>query len=101
MATKAKYDYEKITLDEMSEWIEENADELVKDEKLSSLFFDFLDKSLGEKDKKMTLSVKKTFYLIAKEKGVAFDHAPQEKAKKKDPTVDRINELRAKYKRPE
>ena len=61
----AKFDYKKITLKEMVDWVTENEEKLAKDKK--DLLVSFLSIALGEQDKKQTLQAKKPFYDLAKD----------------------------------
>ena len=90
----AKFDYKKITLKEMVDWVTENEEKLAKEKK--DLLVSFLSIALGEKDKKQTLQAKKPFYDLAKDY-VEFENAPNKKDKKEDETVKSLKALREKY----
>ena len=90
----AKFDYKKLTLKEMVDWVTENEEKLAKDKK--DLLVSFLSIALGEQDKKQTLQAKKPFYDLAKDY-VEFDNAPNKKVKKEDEVVKSLKALREKY----
>lgn len=90
----AEFDYKKITLKEMVDWVTENEEKLANEKK--ELLVSFLSIALGEKDKKQTLQAKKPFYELAKDY-VEFENAPQKKGKKEDEVVKNLKVLREKY----
>lgn len=89
-----KFDYKKITLTEMVDWVTKNEEKLAKEKKDELLVF--LSKALGEEGKKQTLQAKKPFYDLAKDY-VEFENAPNKKVKKEDETVKSLKALREKY----
>ena len=92
--TMVKFDYKKITLTEMVDWVTKNEEKLAKEKKDELLVF--LSKALGEEGKKQTLQAKKPFYDLAKDY-VEFENAPNKKVKKEDETVKSLKALREKY----
>ena len=89
-----KFDYKKITLKEMVDWVKKNEEKLAKNQKKPLM--DFLSIALGEEDKKQTLKAKKPFYELAKEYA-EFENAPNKKVKEEDETVKTLKALREKY----
>lgn len=88
------FDYKKITLKEMVDWVEKNEENLAKEKK--ELLVSFLTIALGKEGKKQTLQAKKPFYNLAKDY-VEFVNAPNKKIKKEDETVKSLKSLREKY----